>query len=280
MPLRGGQSPVSDTASGVVLVLVIGAAERARVRAALRSRYEVQFVDKIVELTQGVSSAPSPLAGIIVESRDLEGRSTHDAIRQLRGGPAAVPLVGYCRPQAESGREIQALILSGVHELIYEGADDAGVALRAVLASAQRAEVGARAASALEARFPRRLWSLVRHATAHPDIQSVAALADALGYNRRTLVNHCADEGYPPPQELLTWCRLVVVGELLASTTRTIESIALQLDFPSDTALRNKIKRYTGLRASEVRARGGMRCVLDALDVALRERRRTVGAAS
>lgn len=170
--------------------------------------------------------------------------------------------------------------MAGVHELLYEGVDTAGVALRAVLESAQRAQVGERAAAALMASVPERLWAFIKQATAHPEIHRVSELADALGYNRRTLLNHCTSAGYPPPHELLAWCRLAVVGELLTSTTRTIESIALQLDFPSDTALRNMIKRYTGLRASDVRAQGGMRSILDAFDTAMRARRPIAEVAS
>jgi transcriptional regulator GlxA family with amidase domain len=82
-------------------------------------------------------------------------------------------------------------------------------------------------------------------------------------------VNHLRAAAAPPPQELLAWCRLSVVAELLSTTPRTIESIALQLDFPSDTALRNMMKRYTGLRATDVRTRGGIRCVMDALAIDL-----------
>ena len=81
----------------------------------------------------------------------------------------------------------------------------------------------------------------------------------------------------PPPQELLAWCRLGVVGYLLGTTSLSVESIAQQLDFPSDTALRNLVKRYTGLRATEIRERGGLPCVIGALKDEL-ERRRAGGA--
>ena len=67
---------------------------------------------------------------------------------------------------------------------------------------------------------------------------------------------------------------------MLTSTTHTIDAIAMRLDFPSDTALRNMIKRYTGLRASEVRARGGMQCILEAFDAEVRGRRGMAEAAS
>ena len=280
MPLHGGNHAIWAAPNRVVLVLVVGATGRARVRAALRSRYDVRFVERTMDLMQSALNTCEPLAAIIVEARDADGRSTSDTVRQLHGAAMQVPLVAYCRVGAERSGEIQALIVAGVHELLYEGVDDTGVALRAVLESAQRAQVGERAAAALTARTPERLWALVKQATAHPETQRVSALADALGYNRKTLVNHCAHVDFPPPQELLAWCRLTVVGELLTSTSRTIESIALQLDFPSDTSLRNMIKRYTGLRASEVRARGGMQCIVNAFDTAMRARRGSAEAAS
>jgi transcriptional regulator GlxA family with amidase domain len=119
----------------------------------------------------------------------------------------------------------------------------------------------------------------VQHVTAHPETQRVADLANALGYHRKTLVNHCTQARVPPPQELMAWCRLTVAAGLLQTTPRTIESVALGLDFPSDTALRNMMKRYTGLRASEVRAAGGMRAVIAAFEAALGSYRRNASSA-
>ena len=71
-------------------------------------------------------------------------------------------------------------------------------------------------------------------------------------------------------------CRYLVAADGGRSYIRQ----ALQLDFPSDTALRNMIKRYTGLRASEIRARGGMRAILDAFGAAVRAHRGMAEAAS
>ena len=279
MSSHAGNRDLPAPRRAVVLVLVLGVQERARVRTALRSRYDVRFVDRTVDLAQQALGTREPLAGIIVGTHDLDGRSTVDVVRLLREA-AVVPLIAYCAAGTERSGEIQALIVAGVHELLYDGVDAAAVTLRAVLESAQRAQVGERAAAALMARLPERLWAFVKLATSHPEMHRVSELADALGYNRKTLVNHCTGVGFPPPHELLAWCRLTVVGELLTSTTRTIESIALQLDFASDTALRNMIKRYTGLRASDVRVRGGMQCILDAFDAAMRARRAVAEAAS
>jgi AraC-like DNA-binding protein len=256
----------------LVLALVLGDAERGRVRAALRARYRVRFLERMIELSRAALSADDPLAAVIVEARDIDGRSTAETVRQLRDAAIALPIIAYCRTGAEHTTDTRALVGAGVHELLYEGINDSGVALRTVLESALLAMLGERAAAAFIARLPERLWGFVKQVTAHPETQRVAALADALGCDRKTLVNHCKNARTPPPRELLAWCRLAVVAELLTSTTETVESIAFQLEFPSDTALRNMIKRYTGLRASDVRAQGGMQCILKAFDKVLRER--------
>ena len=66
-----------------------------------------------------------------------------------------------------------------------------------------------------------------------------------------------AAAGCPTPRALRTWCRLFVAGRLLEEPGRTVESIALQLEFDSTTGLRNALKRYTGHGASAIRAAGG-----------------------
>ena len=45
--------------------------------------------------------------------------------------------------------------------------------------------------------------------------------------------------------------------------TEFLERIAHELEYPSSTALRNAIRRYVGVTATEVRDRGGLQFVLD-----------------
>lgn len=268
-PLLSGQSHNIVQAGGVVFALVLGKVERARIATALRGEYDVRFVERGPELLKLARSACSTVAAVMLEMRDADGRSTCDIVSQISVSELSPPVLAYCRAGAELSGEIRNFVLAGVRELVFDGVDDVGVALRALLSSAQQTQVGDRVANALMQALPPILGPFVRYVTAHPETQRVADVADALGYHRKTLVNHCAQAIAPPPQELLAWCRLSVVAELLSTTPRTIESIAFQLDFPSDTALRNMMKRYTGLRASDVRARGGTRCVLDALAIEL-----------
>jgi len=268
-PLLDGQSDALVRTGGKVFALVLGMAERARISAALRGMYAVRFVERGCELLALLKAERSSVSAVMLEMRDADGRSTRDIVRQISVSAHSPPVLAYCRAGGEQSGEIRNFVLAGVCELVFDGIDDAGVALRALLSSAQQIHVGERVANELLTTLPRILGPFVRYVTAHPDTQRVADVAEALGHNRKTLVNHCAQAVAPPPQELLAWCRLSVVAELLSTTPRTIESIALQLDFPSDTALRNMMKRYTGLRATDVRTHGGLRCVMDALAIDL-----------
>jgi AraC-like DNA-binding protein len=280
MPLRGGHSSQSPQYNGVVLALIQDGAQRNRISTALRDRREVHFVEDVSELLAITRAATYPVDGIIVAMRDRSGRSTCGIVRKLAATEGSAAIVAYCRAGAEHSADIRAMVLAGAHELIFEGIDDSGVALRAALGAAQQAQLGLRAAAQIMPLVDERLWPFVRHVTSYPTTQRVAAVADALGYNRKTLVNHCMQAKVPPPQELLAWCRLCVVAELLSTTSRTIEAIAFQLDYSSDSALRNMIKRYTRLRASDVRERGGLDCVIAALRqaiVAHRQGREAVG---
>jgi AraC-like DNA-binding protein len=93
---------------------------------------------------------------------------------------------------------------------------------------------------------------------------SVEDAATAMGIHRKTLVDRLRSAGLPSPRTIIGWSRLLTAARLLDDPGRTVEQVALRLDFPSGTALRNMFKRYTGLRTSEVRENGGVRCVLHA----------------
>lgn len=82
---------------------------------------------------------------------------------------------------------------------------------------------------------------------------SVGQVARALSVNRKTLVNHCQAEGFAPPGSVVAWCLILLTTALLATPGITVERIAMQLNFPSGTALRNLLKRHTGLRPIDLR---------------------------
>ena len=203
-PLPGGQSTGSDAAEQALIALVRGASERARITDALRARsIEVIFVDRVAELTDAVMRTQRPIAAMVVEVRDADGRALHEVVGGLHAGGSGIPLVAYCRAGAEYSSDIRALVMAGAHQLRFHGINDAGVALRHVLDSANQASVGERAATELMRVVPKKLATFVSHVTRCPDTKQVADVAEALGYHRKTLVNHCTQADFIPPHELI-----------------------------------------------------------------------------
>jgi AraC-like DNA-binding protein len=162
---------------------------------------------------------------------------------------------------------------AGVHDLVRAGFDDVGFALGAALASATASCATAAARDELENLVTPDAWPFVSYCLtrAHGPI-SVGAAADALGLDRRTLVRRLERAGLPSPRRIAGWCRVVAAARLLDEPIYTLEQAALRLEFPSGTALRNMLFRYTGLKPRELRENGGVHCVMHLL-------RRELGAA-
>ncbi len=256
----------------LVVGYVPGRTERARIAGALRGRARVQWAESMAELRSAVRRHRGPIAAVFLAPRDATGATAGPVVRDLATVAPNVPVIAYCRTGIEHSRDIRALAAAGVHEFLFVGVDDAGAAVRTVLASAQRACAVEAVLAALRPRIPESLHPLAEYGVAHPDhARSVAAIAAMLGVHRKTLFNHCRRAGAPAPAELLTWCRLLLAAHMLATTASTVEAVAMDLEFPSDTALRNTMKRYTGQRASDVRRRGGLSYVLGEFSNRLKE---------
>jgi AraC-like DNA-binding protein len=271
VPLRSVTAPEETP---IILALIAGRLERLRIDTAVRAHATVRFVGTAGELIAQLVQARSLPIALIVEPRDCDGRSTAPIVRQLVDAHPALPIIGYCHAGYEHSRDILELGLAGAHELLFHGIDDSGVALRGVVTSAGHACAAAQVLSAIKRDIPETLLPMFEFCLSYPErATSVQAVAQVLGVHRKTLVNYCAQASLPPPGAVLAWCRLLLVGHFLQTPGRTVEEIALRVEFASATALRNMLRRYTGLRPQQVRERGGLRCVVDAFRQSLAERR-------
>jgi AraC-like DNA-binding protein len=245
--------------------LVLGRLERARLQDAVRGSAVVEAVDTVAALEQLVARSIPRVVAIMAEPFDLHRTPTAPALARLRAEYPGVALVGYCQPGHKHSGEILALARAGVHELVFRGVDDSGLALKQALARASQTSASREVLNALRPVVSAKalviLESCVQYAW--PDLSS-RGLAVALGMNVKTLVKHCRANGLPAPGALLNWVRLMVVAYLLQAEGRALEQVAGALGLDSASPLRNLIKRYTGLRALEVRGRGGLPVVIDA----------------
>jgi len=245
----------------VVVALVIGIKCRARLRGALAGRAEVRFCETRAELVP--LAAASQASAVIAEPRDRAGDDVSSAVAALRSGMPSVPVIAYIADHNTSSGDILAMARAGVHDLVRAGFDDVGFALGAALASATAACATTAARHELESFVTPDAWPFVSYCLTRANAPiSVGAAADALGLDRRTLVRRLERANLPTPRRIAGWCRVVAAARLLDEPIYTLEQVALRLDFPSGTALRNMLVRYTGLGPREIRENGGVRCVL------------------
>ena len=244
-----------------VVALVRDREARARLHGALRACGLVRFCDEPDDIVPALGGGG--VAAVLLELRDAQGSPTAPLVESLRARFPSVPVIAYCDHRHDSSAEILAMARAGVNELVFRGMDDVRLALATVLTSAEYQCAAALVLRELSSLVPPIVRPLVAYCLEHPgDTLAVQRAAAALGVHRKTLVNRMARAGFPSPSALMSWCRLLVAARLLEDPGRPIEQIALGLGFPSGTAYRNMLRRYTGLRPVEVRENGGLRCLL------------------
>lgn len=245
----------------VVVALVLGNKCRARVRGALAGRADVRFCDRRADVL--TLATDTHASAVLIEPRDGDGEDASTVVAALRSGMPSVPVIAYIADDAASSSDILALARAGVHDLVRSGFDDVGFALGAALANATAVCATTAAREELETLVAADAWPFVSYCLtrAHGPI-SIGAAATALGLDRRTLVRRLERAGLPAPRRIAGWCRVIAAARLLDEPIYTLEQAALRLEFPSGTALRNMMLRYTGLRPREIRENGGAHCVL------------------
>jgi AraC-like DNA-binding protein len=270
MPLHGVTLP--DVASSEVIVCVAGRVDAARLEGALPSQAIVRWARTTADLDRMLRSAGERLRMVVLAPRDDANAPTAALIREFRQRRPRVALVGYCRATHEHSRDIIELAAAGIHEIIFRDLTDWGDALRQTLARATQSCGAAEAVAALRDLVPCELAPLIEYCLFFPQLAtSVPRVAAALGVHRKTLVNYTARSSFPAPSIVINWCRLIIAAHLLASRGGGVERVALSLEYPSATALRNTLRRYTGLRPAELR-QSGMELVLAAFTRVLSQR--------
>ena len=241
---------------------------RARIAHGLRGHAAVTFCDAVPELMGTLARVF--VTAVVIEVRDRPGICAASVIGCLREGYPSIPVVAYCSLAAATPHDILIAAKAGASGLVLRGVDDTGVALRAALTSAADDCVARRVMRALDEVAPGSVRPIIEYCILHArNAPSVQQVARALGISRKTLVNRLGAAGMPAPSAIIGWCRLLQAARLIEDPKRPVERIAHELDFPSGAALRNMLKRYTGLQPREVRENGGLNCVLHAFQRAL-----------
>lgn len=186
-------------------------------------------------------------------------------LRRLRRQHPSVTLVLYVATPPTSIQTIFELGRFGVDGLIVMDQDDSADRLRSIVEQAEARSITALVSSALgRARPTARDAALIAVTRAHQRL-TPQQLASILGIRRRALAARLEGAGFPPPQRLITWGRLIVAAQMLEDADRSADSVAMALDFPSGSAFRNSCQRYVRRTPLEIRRDGGARCVIAAM---------------
>jgi AraC-like DNA-binding protein len=265
-----------------VVAVLPDATLRARLAGALRGREPaVRFCATFDDARAAL--ACGEVRALVVGACDAEGRPGPPLVERVRRDHPHVTVVAYCalaRGDVGASAALVALVRAGAHAVLMRDVDDDPHALRAALRLAEQSCAAALVLDVVGGGLPagvRPLVALYLRADRRPP--AVGEAARVLGVHRRTLVNRMRAAGCPPPRALRTWCRVFVAARLLEEPGRTVESVALQLDFDSPSGLRNTLRRYTGRAPAALREAGGLQCALGAFtDACAARRTRTRGA--
>jgi AraC-like DNA-binding protein len=245
----------------LIVALVADRVGRARLQDAMRGLAVVRCCDSAAEAR--VAALGPGIGAVVVEPRDPSGTSTDALVAALRRERPAVPVLAYCSLGQGTAADIHAVTRAGASTIVLRGYDDERVALRRALDAARDDCTAERALLELEELLPVGVRPLVAHCLHHARAPlTVAGVAGALGVHRKTLVNRLAGAGLPGPRAIIGWSRLLLVADALADRGRPVERVALDFAFPSSAAMRNMLRRYTGLRPADVRRSGGLAAVL------------------
>jgi len=247
---------------GVIATLLPNAAHLQRLRTAIRDRHQLMACDEWSELVRACERQPVRVAVIDLFAG---GRANFERVRFLKQRLPRLTLIAYVSFTREQAHDLFDAGRQGMDGLVIADQDDSPRSLLALVEGAESRSLGAvvrRALGGIESTA--RDAVLLAVTRAHERLSS-EGLARLLALPRRTVAQRLTAAGFPPPQRLITWGRLIVAGHLLEDRHRSADRIALSLDFPSGSAFRNTCQRYLHATPREIRARGGAAYVIRAM---------------
>ncbi|MEP6733362.1 MAG: hypothetical protein ABJE10_22150 [bacterium] len=194
-----------------------------------------------------------------------EKEPNFEGVRQLKQRLPRLTLVAYISMAMERGHDLFDAGRAGIDGLVIAGQDDAPRPLLAIIERAESKSLAGLIRRSLDGVDPVVTDAVLLAVTRAHERLSPTGLARLLAQPRRAVTDRLSAEGFPPPQRLLTWGRLVVAAHMLEDAHRSADRVAATLDFPSGSAFRNTCQRYLHAAPNEIRTRGGASYVVRAL---------------
>jgi AraC-like DNA-binding protein len=238
----------------------------------LRTDYDLSICQSGDEIIASVMAAPD-VAAILTDLWDAQGLPVAATLKAIRNAFPAIPVVVCCRLAPESASELLEVARAGINALACRGFDDINARLAAILSKARNDCDATRVLVAIRPYLRENEVPIVEYCIRHAQQRiSVSEVASALSLSRRTISYRLATGRLLSAHSLIVWCRLLAAARLLQDSGRTVESVALSLQFGSAAAFRNMLRRQAGLTPADLRARGGQDFLLRAFTLVLAAR--------
>lgn len=247
---------------GVIATLLPTTAHLQRLRTALRDRHQVVPCEEWSALVQVCEQQPVRVA---IVDLFAGGRANFERVRHLKQRLPRLTLIAYVSFTPDRAHDLFDAGRQGMDGLVIADRDDSPRALLGLVEHAESRSLGAVVRRVLETTDPVVRDAVLLAVTRAHERLSPEGLARLLALPRRTVSQRLSIAGFPAPQRLLTWGRLIVAAHLLEDKHRSADRIAMALDFPSGSAFRNTCQRYLHATPREIRTRGGAAYVIRAM---------------
>jgi AraC-like DNA-binding protein len=251
-----------------VAALLLRRPERVHVERALKQKATITFVDRVDSLVQLVETGT--VSCVVTELHDCDGERTGLAVAGIRARFPAMPIVICVSLEPGDVHElahVPELRAAGVAIRAY---DDLGADVLHAIRSMPEHPAETAILETVHRHAPRQLVSLfdfLAHAAVRPI--TVEQASKGVRVPRRTLGDQLKRAGLPPMERLIGWMRLLHAAWKLDGPSRTVDSVAAELQFKSGSALRHMVKRYTGQTPSEIWKSGGFPFLLEKFEGSL-----------
>jgi AraC-like DNA-binding protein len=243
-----------STSRVVALVRELG--DQARLRGALRGSGELLPCKNANEVLTALADRGA--AAVVVAAYGPNVAEGVGLTRVMRARHPNVPVLVYYDAMHTNPRELLAFFQAGAAEIVQTGSEDLRRIFASVLASAGHRVKARQVLDQISPLLEAQARPLFEYLLEHGDTPlSIEQAASSVGVARRTLEKRLAGLGYPSPETLIGWCRLLLAAHLLEDQARTFDEVALRLGFPSGMALRSMLKRYTGVTGRAARQNPG-----------------------
>ena len=247
---------------GIIATLLPNPLQVQRLRTALRDRHHIRECQDWASLARLCDSEPVRIAVIDLF---VEERTNFEGVRLLKQRFPRLTLVAYVTMRADRAHDLFDAGRAGVDGLALMNEDDAPRPLLALIEQSESKSLAGMVRRSLDGIDPAVSDALLLAISRAHERLTPMDLSRLLALPRRAVLQRLTAAGFPPPQRLLTWGRLILAAHLLEDRHRSADRVALTLDFPSGSAFRNSCQRYLGATPGDVRAGGGAAFVLRAL---------------